>query len=64
MFFRLRELQAPIPDPVEETTNSFNTETAFGVITQKEYEPPELVTVYGVNAATLKIFQDMNVAKV
>ncbi|XP_078488586.1 eukaryotic translation initiation factor 2D-like [Ciona intestinalis] len=40
-----------------------NTEVQFGVVTQKQYEPPEISLLCGVNAATLPFFKEMGVSK-
>ncbi|CAK8681278.1 unnamed protein product [Clavelina lepadiformis] len=46
-----------------EESSMLNTESQYGVVTQKQYEPPQISILYGVNAATLPFFSTVGYTK-
>ena len=61
--FSLKSFQ-PLEAETEDASDCVNTESHFGVVTQKRYEPPEISVLYGVNAATSPLFSLLGCPKV
>lgn len=52
-----------IDTEVESTESTPNTVSSYGIVTQKQYEPPEISVVHCVSAVTLPLFSEFGYRK-